>query len=233
MNLENYIDEEYLLLERPNIKNECNIKNNEEMNNYLIAYNVYNNLLIQFIIKKFNLKKFDSDIEKYEERFPIVNDSEKDLYQYSSNGYLKYFYIRNNIHIERLTKKEIDYLYSVYNSKNFRLNEEKEKFIEDNFMKVLVENTNSQNSNINYGPDNIKYYKPDNALILGIRYDKFKSIDKKEDAYSTFLNNEGMISLISDFLEQKVRKEFNLQLFVIQYDEFSINCKKSDNFKSM
>ena len=55
MNKMNFVDEELLLLERPNIRKECNIKSDEEMKNYLLIYSVYNKLLVEFLIEKYYL----------------------------------------------------------------------------------------------------------------------------------------------------------------------------------
>ena len=129
MSKDNFIDEEYLLLERPNIKEECKIKSDEEMNNYIIVYNVYSNLLIQFLIKKYHLLDVDKELEKRKNLFPEVPDLEKDLYQHLAIGYLKYYYLRNNIYIERLNKEELNYLFSIYKSEDLSLNDENEKFI--------------------------------------------------------------------------------------------------------
>ena len=53
MNNLNYIDEDDLLLERPNIREKCNIRSNEGMQEYLNLYNTYNNLLIQFLMQEY------------------------------------------------------------------------------------------------------------------------------------------------------------------------------------
>lgn len=226
MNKNNFIDEEYLLLERPNIREECNIKNNEEMNNYLAVYNVYSDLLIQFLIKKYHLLDADKELEKRIDSFPEVPSSEKDLYQHLSEGYLKYFYLRNNIYIERLTKEQLNYLFSIYQSGNLKLNSQYEKFINDTYLKVILENENEKGVNVNYGPDNLKYYKPSNSIVIGVRYNQFQNISNDETAFSSFTSAEGQIHILANFLEYKVRQESDIPFSVIEYDDFSVNCKK-------
>lgn len=226
MNINNFIDEEYLLLERPNIREECNIKNDEEMESYIIAYNVYSNLLIQFLMKKYYLSNVDEQLEKRENTYPEVPDLEKDLYQYSSIGYLKYFYLRNNIYIERLTSDEINYLFSVYKSGDLSLSEENETFIEATYLKTIIESNKGDVLNINYGPDNSKFFRPNNAIIIGVRYNQFQNLDNSADLFSTFASAEGQIQVLTDFLEYKIKREKGVPFYVIKYDEFSVNSKK-------
>lgn len=226
MSKSNFIDEEFLLLERPNIREECNIQTEEEMNNYLAIYNVYNNLLIQFLIKKFHLLEVDRELEKRSDSFPEVPSSEKDFYQHLSEGYLKYFYLRNNIYVERLTKEQLNYLFSIYQSGNFDLTPQNEQFISDTYLKIILENPDEKGVNINYGPDNLKYYKPSNSIIIGVRYNQFNNILNDEHTFDSFASSEGQISILSNFLEYKVKQETDIPFSVIKYDDYSVNCKK-------
>lgn len=226
MNKNNFIDEEYLLLERPNIREECNIKNNEEMNNYLAVYNVYSNLLIQFLIKKYHLLDVDKELEKRADSFPEVSSLDKDLYQQLSEGYLKYFYLRNNIYIERLTKEQLSYLFSIYQSGNLKLTSQHEKFISDTYLNVILENKNEKGVNVNYGPDNLKYYKPSNSIVIGVRYNQFQNLSNDENSFSSFASSEGKIQILANFLEYKVKQESDIPFSVVKYDDFSVNCKK-------
>lgn len=226
MRNDNFIDEEYLLLERPNIREECDIKSDKEMDNYIILYNVYSNLLLQFLMKKYHLLDVDKELEKHKDIFPEVPNSEKDLYQYSAIGYLKYFYLRNNIYIERLSNEELNYLFLVYKSGNLSLDEKKENFIEKTYLKTIIESPNDKGININYGPDNFKYFKPSNALIIGVRYHQFYHLDNSSESFSTFASSEGQIQILSNFLEYKVKQETEVPFYIIKYDEFSVNSKK-------
>lgn len=226
MNKNNFIDEEYLLLERPNIREECNIKSDEEMNNYIISYNVYSNLLIQFLIKKYHLLDVDKQLEKRKELFPEVPNLKKDLYQYLAIGYLKYFYLRNKIYIERLNKDELNYLFSIYKAGDLSLSDANEKFIETTYLKTIIETPDVKGININYGPDNLKFFKPSNAIIIGVRYNQFHNMENSENLFTSFASSEGQLQILSDFLEYRIKQETELPFYVIKYDEFSVNSKK-------
>lgn len=223
---QNFIDEEYLLLERPKIREECNIKADEEMRNYLIAYNVYSNLLIQFVMKKYHLLEVDKELEKRKDVFPEVADADKDFYQHLALGYLKYFYLRNNIYVERLTKEQLSYLFAIYQSGNFDLTPQNEQFINDTYLRVILENPNERGVNVNYGPDNLKFYKPSNSIVIGVRYNQFQNLATGENTFHSFSSAEGQINILTDFLEYKVRQEGGVPFSVIKYDDYSVNCKK-------
>lgn len=127
MRIDNYIDEEFLLLERPNIREELGIRSDAEMREYLHLYNTYNNLLIQYAMKQYYFGDMDQELsEDYSEKFIPVAEDEKDLYQYSANRYLKYYYLRNNVYVERLAEEDKQYLLSL---KDISLTAENAEFI--------------------------------------------------------------------------------------------------------
>ena len=225
----NFIDEDFLLLERPNIRKECNIKSEEEMNKYLIAYNTYSSLLVQFFMKKYRLSKIDKQLEKNSDIFHVVSFYDKDLYQHLSEGYLKYFYLRNNIHIERLNTEQLNYLFSIYKTNNLELTQQNEKFIEDTYLNIILEDPNAKNVNINYGPDNLQYYKPPNSIIIGVRYNQFENIDDKEENFSKYAKAEWILNLLTGSLEHKIRQETKIPFHIIKYDDYSVNLKKKES----
>lgn len=225
----NYINEEDLLLERPDIREKCNIRSDEGMQEYLNLYNTYNNLLIQFFMKEYSLSDVDNELLKRKEEFKEVPYEKKDMYQKSSEGYLKYFYLRNNIYIERLSIEERDYLNKIYLSGNFLLDKDKEDFIRNMYLKVILEDPYSEISNINYGPNNGKFIKPSNAIIVGVRYDEFNGLTNKDDIIDKYSKTFSNLQMLIDFLEYKIKREKSIPFYVIKYDEFSVNCKKNKN----
>jgi len=226
MNDLNIIDENFLLLERPNLRMECNISDSNIMNNYLILYSVYNILLIQFLMKEYYLKDVDEQLAKRVGDFIPISKEMMDLYQYSSLGFLKYFYLRNNIYIERLSDDDKRYLFEIYNSGNYSLNEERENFIRRTYLNTILEYPNNTNRNFCYGPDNRKFIKPGNAIIIGVRYDQFSNMTDDTNVFNVFAKRTGQIQILSNFLEYKIKSMSSIPFYVIEYDEFSVNCKK-------
>lgn len=222
----NYVNEEDLLLERPDIREKCNIRTDNGMQEYLNLYNAYNNLLIQFLMDEYSLIYIDNEISKRESEFKEVAYENKDLYQKSSVGYLKYLYLRNNIYIERLSNEEKAILHSIYLTGDFRLTSERKEFVKNTFLKVILESPSSNNLYINYGPDNSRFLKPANAIIIGVRYDEFELLQDNDNALDNYGKSLFNLQILTNFLEYKIKKEKNIPFAVIKYDEHSVNCKK-------
>lgn len=225
MSKDNYIDEEYLLLERPNIREEVGIASDEDMDKYLKMYNAYNNLLIPYIGKKYFLIDAERELDEYKDDFIPVASEDKDLYQHAAEGYLKYYYLRNNIYVERLSTEDKNYLLSL---DDYTLTKEKEEFIERTYLDVILENNNMMGMNVNYGPNSAQYYKPSDAIIIGVRYNQFKNL-KEENAINLFATTIGKLQILNGFLEYKVRNYLNESFYIIIYDEYSVKCKKKDS----
>ena len=68
----------------------------DSQNNYLRLYSIYNDLLIQYLIKKYDLKAYDDMLKKSNKNFINVDTLDMDLYQYASSEYLSFLYLRNN-----------------------------------------------------------------------------------------------------------------------------------------
>ena len=57
----------------------------DSQNNYLRLYSIYNDLLIQYLIKKYDLKAYDDMLKKSNKNFINVDTLDMDLYQYASS----------------------------------------------------------------------------------------------------------------------------------------------------
>ena len=89
---------EDILLERLHIKEECNLNTEKDINNYVTIYNIYNQLLLSYMMKDYYLKNVDDELDKHKDIFNPLNSDDKDLYQKSSEGLLKYFYKKQYIY---------------------------------------------------------------------------------------------------------------------------------------
>ena len=55
----------------------------ESQESYLKLYSLYNNLLIQYLIKKYNLNLYDEMIQNSKRNFKKVDTKDMDIYQYT------------------------------------------------------------------------------------------------------------------------------------------------------
>ncbi len=195
----------------------------EEKKDYLSLYITYSDLLYKYLLEKLNLKKYDDMIINADNHFQIVNVKNMDIYQYLSIKYLKYIYIRNNLYIERLTNEEMEYLKLKNKNHDLELDNDAKNFISNTYLKVISEQIDSKVVNINYGPDNLRFYKPNNALIIAIRFDDYykepnETSEKWEAKYNDKLLELDMIKfcLISNLKKSDIKSE------VIKYNDFSV-----------
>ncbi len=192
-------------------------------------YFLYYTCFIAYLIEKYNLDEFDKQICESKLHFTPVKEENMDIYQYFSSPYLKYLYLRNNIHIERLTKDEREFLKSKINSTNV-LDQEMKFFIEETYKKLIFEDVleNGERYLIAFGPDSAQLYAHNDAIVLGIRYDKY-DIDSSDirKALETSYNQEKYISLIIQQIESQ-----SSELEILSYGDFNtIKIKEKEKTK--
>ena len=198
-----------------------NSLNENDKNNYLKLYSLYNELLYCFLIKKLELKKYDDMISNSFVGFTKVEEKDMDIYQYLSSNYLRFLYIRNNIYIERLTSEEINKLLSFFNNYN---SEEALDFINNTYKKVMFE---SPDGTTMYGPDNLRFIKPSNSIMIGIRHNAFYIRENEDENIweNKYEEKERYLDLFIPELERQLNNKGLGKVFVIEYNDFSIKIK--------
>lgn len=134
----NLVDMRMIMLEKPNIKQHCNLNTLKEIDDYLIMYSVYNNLLIQYLCEFYRLKVIDDELYSHSHLFSPVNLSDFDLSQYCVKGTLRYLFLKNFIHVEKLNEDDKNTLIGIYDSKNFQLNNKSRSFVERTLENVVL-----------------------------------------------------------------------------------------------
>ena len=191
--------------------------------NYLILYKLYSDLLYKYLIEKLELKKYDEILINSKNYYEPVKENKMDIYQFLAKDYLKYFYIRNNLYIERLTNDEISFLIKKIENGDRNLDKETEEFIKKTYPKVIAEKNDSKDVAVNYGPDNMAFYKSANALIIGIRFDDFyiRENETENEWFEKFPDREFELENITFFLEN-VLKDFEVNGYVIRYNDYCV-----------
>ncbi len=191
--------------------------------NYLIFYKLYSDLLYRYLIEKLKLNTYDEMIRDARNHFEPVNDNKMDFYQLLAKDYLKYFYIRNNLYIERLTNEELTFLRKKIEGENLDFDEESKEFIQKTYPKVIAEIDDSKDINVNYGPDNVPFYKSAHALIIGVRFDDYylAANETEEEWNNKYPSREFELENITFCLEKSLEK-FEVKGYVIRYNDFSI-----------
>lgn len=200
-----------------------NTLNTVEKNNYLQLYQLYSNLLNAYMIKILDLRKYDETITTSSNKFKKINEEDMDLYQFLASDFLNYFYIRNNIYLERLSPEDINYLFNLLNTKQYELTDNTIEFIKRTY-KLCVSETIGSNEFVNYGSDAVQFYRPINSLIIGFRFDDFYVEDNQADEMWNIMNDRRKEEVKNVFIQmqKELENKLDIPISIIQYDEFSV-----------
>ncbi len=206
-----------------------------EVQNYLNLSTLYRSLLNEYI-KQLGLENYENEIKNSELNFIPVNPSDQDFYQYYNNSNLDYYYVRNNIYIERLTESEKEYLQQKLNTHDYSLNKQDIDFVSQTLNKVIKEvhyNT-SEPFEVNFGPLSTSFFAPNNALVIGFRYDMFNDNGMDDDTFVDNYEKQRELRLnLNDQLEIQLQNRLQIPIKVIEYDENSIKKNKSYDLLEM
>ena len=203
---------------------------------YLELYSAYSYFFREYIIDKLELKKYDEKLTNSNLNYLKVKDENMDIYQDFSKDALNYFYIRNNLYVERLTLGEKEYVYRKFVTNDNIMSDKMINFIENTYKKVIFENINNdgQLCDINYGPDTLMYMycAPNNALIIGVRYDDFNLNGQTDEEWDANRRKQlDYLFGLMENLENDSNNKVNIPVVCIKYDEYSI-IKKEINKKN-
>ena len=196
----------------------------EEKEEYIELYNVYRNLFSEYIINKLKLKEFDKKIEESNLQFSVIDEENMDIYQYFTSSELKYFYIRNNIYINRLSEKEKAFLKDIIKKDDIQLNERTTKFIEDTYKSAIYEGISDKEKRFTtfYGPDSGTYMAPNDSIIIGFRYNEFDLHGLNDEGWKNlYLEQLGFSNKVIKEMEA-LKTNMEMEYNIISYNNFSI-----------
>ena len=192
---------------------------------YLKEYSLYNRLLLLYLLKNTSLKEYDEVLKNNKDYYlSVPEEDEQDMYQFLCNDILTYFYIRNNLFIENLSEEEKTYLDSLLD-KEIEYNQDVEDFIKSTFSKVIfadIDKKGSKNRRYNLGPsDNQSFYVDNSSLVIGLRLELFVHQEEK-DISKKYFAGLSYIDTLCEELKEKMSKELNYDVQVIQYSDSSV-----------
>lgn len=184
---------------------------------------IYNMWLIEFLNKKINLKEYDEKIKNSDLHFVMVKDL--DYYQKMSKPYLNYFYIRNDINIDKLSDEEKEFMEK---NKENDINLNIEKFINDTLDKVIkIENDNDENFIVDYGAPSNNYMAFNDSLVIGFRFDEYNNDNNLND--DDWMNNyNAKMQYLNELVKEMMdigKVVLNKSIRIIKYNEFTITKK--------
>ena len=203
------------------------LKKNIRMNNNITnleLYNLYRKLLTEYIIKKLSLQEYDEKFSNSELNFIPITEKEMDAYQYFSSNILKYFYIRNDIYINKLEKEELEMLQDRVNNGNDELDEKAIEMIMHTYKKVITKDKLKKGEKMSivfYGPKSNKFMAKEGNIVLGFRYNEYFNKNLTDEEYKKlYIKQQEFLYSIIDEIYKGLEKED--EVTIIKYDEFSI-----------
>lgn len=167
-----------------------------------------------FINNRIGLSQFDDMLASSDNKYDVINEKEKDMYQLLSP--YKYMYIRNNVYLERLSPDELNFLSKMIDE-NIDYNAEIDSFVSKTYKKVISE-FDGLKTKINFGPDSSSYYYCDSeSLIIGYRVNDVNLNNKQIDE----------LNFASSFFKVKSENIIDIPINYILYNSMSI--KKIDD----
>lgn len=192
---------------------------------YFRLYWIYRNLFDCFLKQTLNLTYYNRRIADSGLRFIPVKRNDMDIHQYLSTMGLSFFYLRNELYVEKLSPADIDTLlgltaWDVLNPKPATT-----RIIERTWKTVIDSNVEPGTIGMSrYGPDSDNFWFESDQLVIGFRHDDFADNGLGEnEAWDK--NNELQIDLISAVLKElrtHSRRNMNQTVNFIWYNDYTI-----------
>ena len=185
----------------------------DEKMDYFRQATIYRLLLIEYI-NLLGVQQYDQILQKNENYFRAIPLFKQDFYQYYSFIGNKYYYLRNNIYLERLTEEERNYLNSRAKNNMFQIEQRDMKFIASTFQKVIREERRGIKGTFetNFGPPSPQYFALNHSLVIGVRYDWSDELHYQQKKFCHDINQK---------LENELKEKLNIPVKVIIYSDFS------------
>ena len=196
----------------------------DKKDEYVNLYNLYRKLFTFYIIKKFDLMKYEKYFFDSKFDFEKVQTREMDFYQWYSSEELDYFYIRNNVYLEQLNNEELEQLKSMEKNNESELTEKTEYYIEKTYKKAIFEKIRGDELiHIAYGAEALRNFHRNDSLVIGFRYDRFveNELDDK-----TWMNQDQakvqIVQMVLNEMNKVYGNTLDIPFIATEYNRFSI-----------
>lgn len=203
----------------PNSYDYNKIKELDIFEDYFLKLQIkYRNDFEQLLNGFVNFQSIDDTINS-SINIPTLDDSTYNFYHKYSLLNSKYVYLRNNIHIENLSREEIKVIEeAISNDKKIDT-----QFLMNTFKKVLYENDKGKSM---FGIESDEYLMDSDSLVFELSFDQKKFTDINQ-----FKVIENLLLSLKPFLENYIGEVFNTKISVLKYNgliDIYINSTETD-----
>lgn len=200
------------------------LANDGVLKDYYYVQSLYYYYLEYYLNAVLGIRKVEQEITDYSEHFVKVPEEEEDLYKSLSSN--KYFYIRNTLYVENLSRKDI---ITILNSNPTEVTDEILNLIKRTIKSVITQGLFEAEDGfyMNYGPLEPDYTHPNNSLIMGIRFaEEDDTSYESEDAwFDDYTKRRAYIENKKKELSEQWSKILGIDTRVVEYFEQSIKKK--------
>lgn len=194
---------------------------------YLKLYSYYEYLLLQYLNKILSIKKYDNYFKNSILKYKTIEESASDVYQRLSRQFLSYFYLRNNLYLNRLSSDDRHLLEKKMNAGVTILDPELNNLIAKTFKVVTFEGKkiidNKKIEFTNFGPETERFFAPISSIVIGFRYDEYCSNGLDDIEWDNNHNKQiNEIVNILNKMSEEFQKLIDIPVIIIQYDEMSV-----------
>ncbi len=203
------------------------VEGNRVTPTYVQIYGLYSSLLIKYLDKILHLKEREEQMKNSPMQIQPLKEKDKDAYQ--SLSPLEFFYVRNDLHLENISKDELRILQKRCENKNNQLDAISEQIIQNTCMAVITNPKFKNGTHINYGPTtSTDFFAPNNSIVLGLRRDPEYEKGQGDNPEWTelYLKKEIVMKALERLVEEDAKKN-KIPLEVIIYNEASVTKPKT------
>lgn len=174
----------------------------------------YEYMFFKYIYEKLNLKDLDDRLSNEKVRLYDPKNVDERI--------SPYFGLLNRGSFESFTKEEMDKSNELFSHEYEELlteplKSELSSFFEKTYKKYYFDNV--KDKYVYYGPAEIKFLAPSDAIALSINYTRFDNEDE-------MFRREEVITEIANYIQEDLADKSNMKLAAVIYDEFSLNRDK-------
>ncbi|WP_271715377.1 hypothetical protein [Anaeromicropila herbilytica] len=190
---------------------------------YLRMQSLYKKALEQYLMKKIDIKKYDDELANSKLHFIPGDKDKRCFYQVYDYMGLTFFYLRNNIHIEKLDSDDLELLKKSEENYDYAISEDLIKMVERTYKNIIMvsfEGDDEFNKYYNaiYGNTiNGERIIPNTALVLELNAQP--EFDKKGN-FVDWPKEKTKNDYIDDLilrLEQEYTDKLGIPVEVLQY----------------
>ena len=188
---------------------------------YNKLYINYKKILDYYLVNKYYLKKYEEMLDNSGLSFVPVADSKKDFYQQNSFMNLKYFYLRNDLAIEKLSLEDIDTIVNLKDEELVRPSSDLINIIKRTSKDVL-NSSNGTSKTINYYGGDF-YGFPPNIIVFGVRYEEHENNINKDEWLTNYCNQKKLLNKVMEIMKRDMDTVLSDKFEFAIYNDYNIN----------